>query len=159
MWRLYLPVKLVFTDRSLFVTPSDGDKSAQRHLHFKWRYVLWICFRLKISHFQCICYTQPPIHHWATWSTFVASWLCDWLWDEAFGHYVCTSSSLGKIKIQTRKVTFLMNSCIFHSIVALKSRNQAIVSKLQALSCISVKQTFISKMRSCQRQKGAELVL
>lgn len=72
--------------RSLSVTPSDGDKSAQRHLSFKWKYVLWIYFRLKISNFQCICYTQPPVHHWATWSTFVTSWLCDWLWDEAFCH-------------------------------------------------------------------------
>lgn len=105
--------------RSLSVIPSDGDKSAQRHLHFKCRCVLWIYFRLKISHFQCICCTQPLIHHWATWSTFVASWLCDWLWSEAFCHYVCTLSSLGKIKIQTRKVTFLMSSRIFHSIVAL----------------------------------------
>lgn len=26
--------------KSLSVTPSDGDKSAQRHLSFKWRYVL-----------------------------------------------------------------------------------------------------------------------
>lgn len=40
-----ISVKTVFSStiglyRSLSVTPSDGDKSAQRYLHFEWRYVV-----------------------------------------------------------------------------------------------------------------------
>lgn len=89
MLRLRLWVHVLFTD--LFLSLRMIEISAQRLLDFKWRCVLWTCFRLKISQavftrsafamtsFLCII---------AMWSTvgdqILASRPCSSLPDDAF---------------------------------------------------------------------------